>query len=292
MKYFDLHGMQLAEFVLGTDGYSERIDKKTAFEIMNFYYNNGGNVIDTARLYCSGMSEEYVGEFVKDKRDTVYISTKCSHPPLSDMSKSRLSERDIEQDIDKSLLTMKIDYADIVWLHRDDTKLPVEPIIDALNKMVKKRKIRFFGASNWSFDRISAANDYAKRSNQHGFIASQPLYNMATRTAVWDDTLVCIEGEEKKKYDNAHFPIFAFSSQAKGFFEKYSEGTLSQKAKDRYLNEETIKTYNKIKKRAEETHSTISYTALEMLREQSDFDVFPIIGPSNVNQLKSTLNIK
>lgn len=292
MNYKKLNGMKLSEIVLGTDGYSERIDKRTAFEIMDFYVEHGGNVIDTARLYCGGTSEVYVGEFIKNRRDELYISTKCAHPPLSDMSKSRLNEQEIERDIDESLLTMKIDYADMVWLHRDDTSMPVEPIIDAMNKMVKKEKIRCFGASNWTFDRIASANEYAKKAGLDGFFASQPLYNMATRSKIWDDTLVCIDGEEKAKYDRSHFPVFAFSSQAKGFFEKYAAGKLSQKAKDRYLNAETIKTYNEIVKRAKKTNSSISYTALEMLREQSYFDVFPIIGPSNINQLKSTLNIK
>ena len=292
MKYINLAGMNMSQIVLGTDGYSERIDKKNAFEIMNLYIENGGNVIDTARLYCDGMSEAYVGEFIKGKRDKLYISTKCSHPPISDMSHSRLSEEDIESDIDTSLKIIGIDYIDIVWLHRDDIAKSVEPIIDALNNMVKKGKIKHFGASNWTFDRIMQANVYAKETNQSGFIASQPLYNMAVRSKVWDDTLVCIEGEEKQKYDKSHFPIFAFSSQAKGFFEKYATNSLSPKAIDRYLNDNTLKIYDQIRKRAKVENSTISATALNMLIEQSDFNVFPIIGPSNVNQLKSTLNIK
>ena len=161
-----------------------------------------------------------------------------------------------------------------------------------MNKMVKKGKIRYFGASNWTHDRIAEANSYANDTNQQGFIASQPLYNMAVRSKIWDDTLVCIEDEEKKKYDQSQFPVFAFSSQAKGFFEKYATNSLSQKAIDRYLNDNTIKIYKKICNRAEKDNSTISATALQMLIEQSNFDVFPIIGPSNVEQLKSTLNIK
>ena len=115
---------------------------------------------------------------------------------------------------------------------------------------------------------------------------------MAVRSKIWDDTLVCLEDEEKKKYDQSQFPVFAFSSQAKGFFEKYATNSLSQKAIDRYLNDNTIKIYKKICNRAEKDNSTISATALQMLIEQSNFDVFPIIGPSNVEQLKSTLNIK
>lgn len=291
MNNIKLKDMSLSNIVLGTDGYGERIDKKTAFSIMDLYTQNGGNVIDTARLYTNGISESYVGEFISGIRDTLYISTKCAHPPLSDMSHNRLNEIDIEYDIDTSLKTIGIDYIDIVWLHRDDLSVSVEPIIDIMNKMVKKGKIRYFGASNWTYQRIDEANKYADKTNQSGFIASQPLYNMATRTKVWDSTLVCLEGEEKAKYDKSHFPVFAFSSQAKGFFEKYSQGTLSEKAKERYLNDNTLKTYELIKKSAQESGNTISYTALSMLIEQSNFDVFPIIGPSNVEQLKSTLNI-
>lgn len=291
MNNIKLKDMSLSNIVLGTDGYGERIDKNTAFSIMDLYTQNGGNIIDTARLYTNGISESYVGEFISGLRDNLYISTKCAHPPLSDMSHNRLNEIDIEYDIDTSLKTIGIDYIDIVWLHRDDLSVSVEPIINIMNKMVKKGKIRYFGASNWTYQRIDEANKYADKTNQSVFIASQPLYNMATRTKVWDSTLVCLEGEEKAKYDKSHFPVFAFSSQAKGFFEKYAQGTLSEKAKERYLNEETLKTYERIKTSAHESGKTISYTALSMLIEQSNFDVFPIIGPSNVEQLKSTLNI-
>lgn len=290
MKYTDLANMHLSQIVLGTDGYSERIDKKTAFELMDFYLNNGGNIIDTARLYCGGKSEALVGEFIKGIRDDVYISTKCAHPPLDNLEHSRLGKTDIESDVNKSLKALDIDCIDILWLHRDDETKPVGPIIDTLNGLIKCGKIKNFGASNWSYDRIIEANNYAKETSQRGFCASQALYNLATRSRVWDYKLAYID-EEKDKYDNGQIPVFAFSSQAKGFFEKYAEGKLSPKAQDRYLNDESVKTYNKIVKRAESEGATISSTALKMLIEQSKFDVFPIIGPSNVQQLKDTLNI-
>lgn len=292
MEYKKLKDMNLSEFVLGTEGYGERIDTKTAFELMEFYIENGGNVIDTARLYCEGKSEVVVGEFIKDIRDKVYISTKCAHPiTLEDLSHIRLSKEEIEDDVEKSLNALRIDYIDILWLHRDDEEKPVGPIIDTLNSLVQRKKIKHFGASNWSYDRIVEANEYAEKTGQKGFIASQALYNLATRSKKWDMKLAYID-EEKEKYDSGNIPVFAFSSQAKGFFEKYAMGELSQKAKDRYLNEKSINTYEKIKERAQKENWTISYTALKMLREQSDFDVFPIIGPSKMSQLKNTLNIK
>lgn len=297
MKYIDLCGMRMSQIVLGTDGYGERITEETARELMTEYIKCGGNVIDTARLYCGGKSEEIIGRYLADTglREKVYISTKCSHPPLGHMETSRLDRESIEYDVEKSLDALGIDTIDILWLHRDDTSKPVEPIIDALNEIAdseKGKRVKNFGASNWSYERIAAANAYAKSVGKRGFIASQALYNMATRSKVWDDTLAVIEGEEKKRYDKSHFPVFAFCSQAKGFFEKYHDGNLSEKARDRYLNEESLKTYEKICQKAQSEGKSISYMALEMLAEQSDFDVFPIIGPTGLGQLRQSVGIE
>ncbi len=291
MNYIELNDMNLSQVVLGTEGYSERIDKKTAFSIMDFYLENGGNIIDTARMYNGGKCEAVVGEFIKGKRDDIYISTKCSHPPLDDLSHTRLDKEDIESDVNTSLKELGINYIDLLWLHRDDITKPVEPIIDTLNSLVKAGKIKNFGASNWSYDRIVEANDYAKKSGQIGFCASQALYNLATRSRVWEPMLAYIE-DEKEKYDSGNLPVFAYSSQAKGFFEKYAIGNLSPKARDRYLNDESLKTFEEIRKRAQKENTTISYMALKMLCERSNFDVFTIVGPSKVVQLKETLNIK
>lgn len=292
MEYKKLCDMNLSNIILGTEGYGERIDKKSAFELMDFYISQGGNVIDTARLYCQGKSEEVVGEFIKGKRDKLFISTKCGYPlTLQDLSHIRLSSEEIESDVELSLKALDIDYIDILWLHRDDEEKAVGPIIDTLNTLRNEGKIRYFGASNWSYDRITEANSYANETGQIGFCASQALYNMATRNGEWDFKLAYID-DDKEKYDNDTIPVFAFSSQAKGFFEKYAKNELSPKAKDRYLNDKSIKTFNIIKERAEKENSTISYVALKMLQEKSNFDVFPIVGPSRLSQLKDTLNIK
>lgn len=294
MEYIDFCGESLSRIVLGTDGYGERIGKDTAFDIMDFYIEQGGNVIDTARLYCGGESEKIVGQYIKERniRNKVFISTKCSHPPLEDMTISRLKPEDIEADIDESLMALGVDVIDMVWLHRDDERKGVRHIMDALNNMVRKGKIRNFGASNWTYERIDSANRYAYESGGDGFAAGQILYNMATPAKVWDDTLVIMDADEKKKYAENQFPVFAFSSQAKGFFEKYNQGLLSPKARERYLCEASVKTYARIKEEAAKSGDTLSYTALRLLWEESSFDVFPIIGPSSVNQLKDTLNIR
>lgn len=293
MKYIDFCDESLSRIVLGTDGYSGRIDRQTAFDIMDCYFENGGNVIDTARSYCGGKTEELIGEYIKERglRDKVFISTKCSFPSLEDMHVSRLSPQEIESDIDNSLKALGVDVIDILWLHRDDETKGVRHIIDALNEMVQKGKIRYFGASNWKYERIDSANGYAYESGGDGFSASQIHYNLATVKNLWDDTMVIMDEDEKVNYKNADFPVFAYASQAKGFFSKYDSGIMSQKPRERYLCEESIKTYARLKKISAESGNTLSYTVLDELCRESSFDVFPIIGVSGVSQLRDSLNL-
>ncbi len=289
MEYIQIEDMRVSRFVLGTDGYGQRIDEKTARGIMEKYLEYGGNILDTARMYTDGKSEKIVGEFVRAHNDKMLISTKCAFPPQEDMHKSRLSRSEIMGDVEESLRALKVDCIDILWLHRDDETLPVAPIVDTMNLLINQGKIRCFGASNWRHERIMAANRYAKENGLSGFSASQVLYNMATVSHVWDDTLVILKGEEKKKYEEAPMPVFAFSSQAKGFFEKYRTNTLSEKAKERYLTPESLVTYERILERTEKTGETVSAAALRMLIEESAFPVFPILGARNIEQLTESL---
>ena len=83
---------------------------------------------------------------------------------------------------------------------------------------------------------------------------------------------------EAKYYKKYNAPVFAFASQGKGFFEKYDQNCLSEKARERYSCEENIKTYHLLKKISLETGYSLTALGLAYLIKQKDFDVFPIIG--------------
>ncbi len=287
--------LSVSEIVLGSDYYGSTLDTKTAGKFMDMYFSQGGNTIDTARLYSGGKSEEIVGDFVKTFRDKVIISTKCAHPPLENMAKSRLSKEEIESDVDSSLKALKTDYIDILWLHRDDVTLPVYPIADALISLVKKGKIRCFGASNWSGERMAMLNEYASTKQSSGFVGGQIQWSAAKCRPGFDPTLIKMNDEEYAFYKESGLPVFAFSAQAKGFFEKYDKNCLSEKTKDRYLSDINVKTYEKIKVLSEKTGYSISQIALSYLLRNPDIDAFPIINASNEDQLIDSLgavNIK
>ena len=58
--------------------------------------------------------------------------------------------------------SLQTDYIDLYYLHADDPKREVGEIIETLNSFVREGKVRYFACSNWSAERMWAADAYAK----------------------------------------------------------------------------------------------------------------------------------
>lgn len=302
MIYKSINGINVSSIVLGTDTFGTATDTDTAFALMDSFFECGGNTIDTAHVYgchyggSEGDSERTIGRWLKlhAVRSDVIISTKCAHPRPETMNISRLSRHEIESDVDESLKALGTDYIDILWLHRDDTGVESEGIIDTLSSLVKKGKIRCFGTSNWRTERIDEANRYAEAVNKNAFSASQIKWSAARSAPDFKDdpTLVEMDGVQYEYYKRKKMPVFAFASQAKGFFQKFCAGgekALSEKARKRYLCEENIKRCESILKICEEHQISLSAAVVAVLTSNTDFDTAAIVGCKSIEQLKDTL---
>jgi aryl-alcohol dehydrogenase-like predicted oxidoreductase len=53
--------------------------KDEARRLYDTFREAGGNFIDTANVYTNGSSEQFVGEFIKDHRQSIVLSTKYSN---------------------------------------------------------------------------------------------------------------------------------------------------------------------------------------------------------------------
>ena len=284
--------------VLGTDDFGSAVELDRAYAVMDRYYEAGGNIFDTARVYAdwlpggSGASERTVGSWIKDRgaRDKVIISTKCSHPPIHQMDKSRLSFEDMLTDTTESLKLLQTDYIDILWLHRDDCNMPIEEIAENLYKLSRKDTVRYFGVSNWRSDRIDAL----KKLNAVKMIGSQIKWSYGVTNPAYEDdpTLVEMDNKEKEYYAQADVNIFAFASQAKGFFSKYDKGgeaALSKKAAQRYLCGENLKRYEKAKNLSIKYNIPISGIILAYITSRTDINAYAIAGAKNAEQIEDCL---
>ena len=80
MNYRSFSKYNIAEIGLGTWQLGSAdwgaLNDEQAFEILNEYITAGGNFIDTADVYGSGISERVIGRFLKTTDKPVYVATK------------------------------------------------------------------------------------------------------------------------------------------------------------------------------------------------------------------------
>lgn len=194
---------------------------KNVHTLLDSVFARGITAFDCARGY--GMAEKSLGNWVKDRnnRENVVLLTKCGNVNLQ--GKVHIDREVIEKELETSLKTLQTDYIDIFLLHRDDPKTPVSEIVDCLNDCKKQGKIRVFGVSNWTHQRIGEANAYAASHGLQGFTVSSPNYGLAEQVEdPWGGSCVTISGKgnagARAWYAENQIPILAYSSLARGFF--------------------------------------------------------------------------
>jgi aryl-alcohol dehydrogenase-like predicted oxidoreductase len=209
---------EIGRLVLGTTWF-DPVDQGAAFDNIDVFVGLGGTVIDTAENYGRGDSETVIGRWLAaapGRRDQVLILSKGAHPYDG---RNRVTPEAIGADLAGSLERLGVDQIDIYLLHRDDESVPVGPIVEALNEHQAAGRIRTFGASNWTTARLDEAAAYAADQGLHPFTSSSVQFALAIpRAEPWP---LCISGRDPQStawYRQTRMPLFAWSSQASGFF--------------------------------------------------------------------------
>lgn len=301
MEYLKLTDtLTVSRYALGTDVFGSSLDKNTSYALMDYYIAHGGNVLDTAQIYGEWgdgehhTSEKTVGRYLAERgiRDKIVISTKGGHPFLDNFAHKRLSRDEIISDADTSLQCLGVDDIDLYWLHRDDEERSAGEIIETLNELYRAGKVRNLGASNWRAERIAQANEYAAAHGLLGFCASQIQYACAevNKNAI-DSTLVVMDAGEKAYYEKSGMPVFAFSSQAKGYFTKRAEGKLTENHNAMYASAENDRRYEILSRISRESGRNMTCCALAYLTSQPKITVIPILGCKALPQLEDSMAV-
>ena len=221
MRYGTVPGIEkpVSRLVQGTLMVSPD-NQEWGFELFDSILALGCNTFDTGRIYAGGENERIVGRWVNSRgiRDKVVIIGKGAHPNKE--KAKRVTPEDIDADIKTSLETFEFNDIDIYLLHRDDPDFPVGPIIEVLNEHLRAGRIHAFGGSNWSHERLQAANDYAAAHNLVPFVCSSPNFSLAEQQqAPWPGCIsISNDAAAKTWYQANQMPVFSWSSLAGGFF--------------------------------------------------------------------------
>ena len=282
---------------LGTLGAGIKWDGREADEIFDAYLDAGGNLIDTARVYQDwipgekGRSERTIGDWIarEKKRNQFVLMTKGGHPvytkPTDDLHISRMTPNDMRKDLELSLKALRTDVIDIYLYHRDNPQQSIAEEVETMEQFRREGKIRYYGCSNWTAERMREADAYCREKGYRGLVVDQAMLNIGVKymKPLSDDTLEYIKGDIMKYHRENHQNLaVAYTSVASGFFHKFlKSGEVSEPA---YDTEGNLRIAELIKKITEKYEASVSQVLLGYLMCQ-DFQCVALYGPRNSEQI-------
>ncbi|MEU5213122.1 aldo/keto reductase [Streptomyces sp. NPDC020742] len=290
MRYtlFGKTGLRVSELSLGTmtfgAGPGWGADKETGGRILDAYADAGGNFIDTANNYAGGASEQILGELLHGRRDRFVLASKYSCATRKgDVNAAGNHRKNLVRSVEDSLVRLRTDHLDVLWVHARDQFTPVEEVMRALDDLVRTGKVQYLGVSDWAAWEIAQANTLAELRGWTAFAGSQLRYNLLERTP--ERELL----PQARAFDLA---VLAWAPLAAGKLTgKYRRGgtgrlDVSGPSATRDHNEE--ETVTAVVEIAEQGGWTPAQVALAWLRSRPG-TVIPIIGATGETQLADNL---
>lgn len=285
--------LNISNVVIGSAVKMGGLPKEDLFSLFDQYLTAGGNCIDTARAYGGGQAEQLIGEYLRlrGNRERLLLSTKGCHPGAD--GRPRLSQEDMQSDLEQSLAALNTDYIDIYWVHKDDESVPVEQVVDGMNQLLRSGKIGTIGCSNWHVGRVEAANRYAAQTGQRGFELSQIQWSLASSQEEFfrQFTAVLMDDASYDWYYKNKMPVFAFSPQAQGFFSKAAASgldSLNEMLARCYINPDNLVRLERVKQIAAEKRVPVSVPVLAYLINNK-LPCVPVFGATSKRMLQETL---
>ena len=302
MQYGEIPGVKkpVARVIQGSTMIGSDLAEAQSFALLDQVYELGGNTIDTAHVYCGGDSERIIGRWVQARglRQQIVIITKGA---AHSKDRRRMTSFDITSDLHDSLARLKTEYIDLYLLHRDDPDMPVEPIIEALNEHLQAGRLHAFGASNWSHQRIEAANVYARANGLEPFVASSPQFSLVESLDEPWPLCISIGGPAgvaaREWYAQTQMPVLAWSPLASGFFSGrfrrdnlhlFGEREWDEVAVRTYASEANFQRLDRTNILAAEKGLTAAQVALAYVMNQP-MNMFAVIGPHSAQKFKASI---
>ena len=277
------------------------------------FIEQGGNLFDCARVYADWVivdgrqevarAERVLGDWMErnHNRHDIVLMTKGGHPvythPNMDLHINRCSKAEMRGDIEASLRTLRTDYIDIYFYHRDDPRIPVEEMVETMQDFVREGKIRAFGVSNWSADRQKAADAYCQKMGYRGIVADQALLNLGAKymNPLPDDTLVYCKGDLYDYHkDNLNNVMMPYMGNCSGFFHIFSAKGEEAVKGHPYATEKNLEMARRLPELTAKYGCAVTNIVLGYFTQEK-FPCVPLYGPmdeASIVEAAKTFDIK
>lgn len=171
---------------LGCMGMSEfygPLDDLRSTAVIHAALDAGVRMLDTADMYGEGHNEELIGRALRARRDQAFVATKFGIRRNGGRRWTDASPDYVRAACEASLRRLGIDTIDLYYLHRIDSKTPIEDTVGALAELVRAGKVRHIGLSEVNADTLRRA------AAVHPITAVQSEFSLWSRDVVTDGVL-------------------------------------------------------------------------------------------------------
>ena len=178
MELRSIGSLRVSVVGLGCNNFGMRIDETATARVVGASLDAGINFFDTADIYGSTKSEEFLGRALAGRRQQAIVATKFGMA-VDEQRKGARPEY-VHRAAEDSLKRLRTDYIDLYQLHQPDPEVPIADTLGALDQLVQAGKVKEIGCSNFSEAQLDEAAR-ATRSGAAGFVSVQNEYSLLKR---------------------------------------------------------------------------------------------------------------
>ncbi|RDW68399.1 norsolorinic acid reductase [Coleophoma crateriformis] len=291
-------GVRVSPLCLGTMNFGEawkssmgECNKETSFKILDTFFEQGGNFIDTANGYQGEESEEWLGEWLASRknRDQVVLATKFTTYWPSGKGGETIKTnfvgnhaKSLHLSLEASLKKLQTTYIDLLYVHWWDFTTSIPELMQSLNRVVDAGKVLYLGISDTPAWVVVKANVYAREHGLTPFSVYQGKWNAATRDFERDILPMC---------ESEGMAIAPWGALGAGQFRTRAQLQSMEAKEGRNMfknSEKNIQVAEKLDAMSKKMGTSITSLALAYIMHKYPY-VYPIIGGRKVEHLKGNI---
>nr|XP_023904162.1 probable aldo-keto reductase 1 [Quercus suber] len=266
-----------------TGVYNSPLPEEDGIAVIKYAFSKGITFFDSSDIYGPHTYEILLGKALKQlPREKIQIATKfgiqrIGYPQMEVNSRPEY----VRSCCEASLKRLDVEYIDLYYQHRVDTKVPIEETVGELKKLVEEGKVKYIGLSEASPDTIRRAH------------AVHPITAIQMEWSLWTHD---IEEEIIPLCRYLGIGIVPYSPLGRGFFA--GKGVVENLAANsildshpRYQGENLDKNktiFSRIEGLARKHQCTPAQLAIAWVLQQGD-DIVAIPGTTKIKNLENNI---
>ena len=127
-------------------------DNEQSYKVLTAAANMGVTLWDTSDVYGPHTNEQLIGKWFKEtgRRKEIFLCSKFGNLRVNGQPAVRGDKEYVKEACNASLERLSTDCIDLYYVHRIDSKVPIEETVQAMAELKEEGKIKYLGLSECS----------------------------------------------------------------------------------------------------------------------------------------------